>query len=153
MEFERSIYIQRSPQDVFAFFRNKDQAPQAADSPVLVLEKTSPGPVGVGTRYREVVQMFPLVKGEILSEVQRYEPPFFLEETFSGAGTQGYLAYAFTAEGQGTRLVQTETLHFKGIMSVFAPALERMLLKRIEARLAGIKVYLESGGQVGSLQD
>ena len=66
MQFERSTFIQRLPQDVFLFLRDKDQFPQEADSPVLVLEKTSPGPVGVGTCYLEVVQMFPA--GE------RYDP-------------------------------------------------------------------------------
>ena len=74
MYFELSILIRRSPSDVFAFLRDKDQYPQEDDSPVLILEKTTVGPVGVGTRYREVVQMLPFVRGEILSGITRNEP-------------------------------------------------------------------------------
>ncbi len=153
MEFERSISIQRLPQDVFCFLRDKDQFPQEADSPVLVLEKTSPGPAGVGTRYREVVQMFPLVRGTILSEIRRYEPPVHLEETFEGTGMQGSLTYTFQATQGGTLLIQQETVHFKGLLWLFAPILERMLLKKIEERLAGIKQILESGWPVGLPED
>jgi hypothetical protein len=57
--FELSVAIARPPSDVFAFLRDKDLYPQQADSPVLALEKTTVGATGVGTRYREVVQMLP----------------------------------------------------------------------------------------------
>jgi len=153
MKFERFIYIQRPPEDVFVFLRDKDLYPQETGSPVLLLEKTSPGPAGVGTRYLEVVQMLPLVKVDIRSEIRRYEPPANLEEFFWNAGMEGYLAYTFEAKGQGTRLIQKETLCFKGVLSVFAPLLERMLIKKIEERLADIKTILESGWQVGTLDD
>ena len=49
---------------------------------------TTNGLPAVGTRYREVVQMLPFVRGEILSEITRYEPPSHLEERFWGAGMQ-----------------------------------------------------------------
>jgi hypothetical protein len=66
--FELSIPINRSPADVFVFLRDKDKYPQEEGSPVLVLEKTTPGPTGVGTCYREVVQMLPFYRGEILPQ-------------------------------------------------------------------------------------
>lgn len=112
MNFEISIWIQRPPADVFAFLRDKDLYPQENGSPVLVLEKTTPGQPGVGTRYSEVVQMLPFYRGEILSEITRYEPNEFLEEDFSGAGMKGHLAYQFLPENEGTLLIQRETLHF-----------------------------------------
>ena len=148
MFFEREIAIDRAPVDVFCFLRDKDQYPQEAGSPVLVLEKTTAGPAGVGTRYREVVRMFPCVRGEIRSVVTRYEPPRFLEEDFCGAGTEGHLAYEFRAEGTGTRLVQRETIRFRGLMGLVEPLIRPMFLKRIEARLATIKDVLEGGWQV-----
>jgi len=85
MYFELSILIHRLPADVFAFLRDKDKYPQEADSPVLLLEKTTPGFPGVGTCYREVVQMLPFYKAEILSEITRFEPNEYLEEDFKGA--------------------------------------------------------------------
>jgi len=54
--------------------------------------------------------MLPLVRGEILSEITRYEPDRFLEEQFEGAGMRGHLAYEFVPCGNGTELIQRENL-------------------------------------------
>ena len=143
MKFERNISIHCKPEEAFVFLRDKDQYPQEPGSPVLTLEKTTPGPVGVGTRYREVVQMFPLITGEILSTIQRYEPPHFLEESFEGTGMHGYLAYEFIPVEEGTLLIQRETIQFHGLFGLFSTLMERMLLKAVESRLEGIKMILE----------
>ena len=145
IHFELSILIRRPPSDVFAFLRDKDQYPQEENSPVLVLEKTTVGAVGVGTCYREVVQMLPFVRGEILSKITRYEPSQFLEEDFEGAGMIGHLAYQFLPEGSGTRLTQRETLSARGFLKPLEPVIERMLSRRLVERLEGIKTVLESG--------
>jgi uncharacterized protein YndB with AHSA1/START domain len=50
--FELSIYIERPPADVFRFLRDKDKHPQEEGSPVLLLDKTTPGDPGVGSCYR-----------------------------------------------------------------------------------------------------
>jgi len=144
MKFERSISIRCKPEEVFVFLRDKDQFQQEPGSPVLVLKKTTPGPVEVGTQYREVVQMFPLIKGEILSSVQCCDPPRHLEESFRGAGMEGYLAYEFIPIEEGTLLIQRETIQFHGLFGLLTPLMERMLLKAVEARLEGIKSFLES---------
>lgn len=144
MIFERVISIRCKPKEAFVFLRDKDQFQQEPGSSVLVLEKTTPGPVGVGTCYSEVVQMFPLIKGEILSTIQRYEPPRYLEESFRGTGMDGYLAYEFIPVEEGTLLVQRETIQFHGLFGLFSPLMERMLLKEVETRLEEIKKFLES---------
>ena len=151
MKFERSITIGRPPSDVFVFLRDKDKYPQEPDSPVLILEKTTPGDPGVGTKYREVVQMLPFVRGEIFSEITRYEPPNYLEEDFNGAGMQGHLAYEFRAEADGTLLIQRETIRFLGFLALFEPVIRMMLLRKIEERLRGIKDELEAGWEVEAL--
>lgn len=143
MKFERSISIHCKSEDVFVFLRDKDQFQQEPGSPVLILEKTTSGPVGIGTRYREVVQMFPLIKGEILSTIQRYEPPRYLEESFRGTGMDGYLAYEFIPGEEGTHLIQRETILFHGLFGLLSPFMERMLLKAVESRLERIKAMLE----------
>jgi len=145
MYYELSISINRPPGDVFKFLRDKDTYPQEDGSPVLVLEKTTPGPAGVGTRYREVVQMLPFVRGEILSEITRYEPDEFLEEDFWGAGMDGHLAYQFLEEGEGTMLIQRETLHWRGILRLCEPVIRPILGRQLRQRLEDIKADLESG--------
>jgi hypothetical protein len=149
MYFDMSITIRRSPEDVFGFLRDKDKYPQEPGSPVLVLEQTTPGPAGLGTRYREVVQMFPFVRGEILSVVTCFEPGERLEEDFEGAGMIGHLAYTFAPEDGGTRLTQRETVRMRGALRLFEPLIERMLSRQLWRRLEGIKAELESGWPVG----
>lgn len=143
MDFELSILINRRPAEVFAFLRDKDKCPQKPDSPVLVLEKTTPGSVRVGTRYREVVQMLPFYRGEILSEITRFEPNQYLEEDFSGAGMSGHLAYHFLPVQSGTKLIQLETLHYRGLLGLFEPVIRLFLDRRLRERLQAIKTELE----------
>ena len=142
--FELSININRPPHDVFVFLRDKDKHIQGKNSPVLILEKTTEGPAGVGTRYREVVQMLPFYKGEILSQITRFEPPEFLEEDFAGAGMSGHLSYRFVADGEGTTLIQRQSLYFACPLKPFQPLIKAALSPRLTKRLAAIKVYLES---------
>jgi hypothetical protein len=147
MYFELSIYINRPPADVFTFLRDKHAFPQEPGSPVLILDKTSPGPARLGTHYREVVQMFPGIRGEILSEITRFEPCSHLEEDFHGAGMEGHLAYEFIRSGEGTQLIQRYTLHARGFLKISSPLMRWMLAPRLLERLETIKSVLESGWQ------
>ena len=150
MYFDMSITIRRSPEDVFGFLRDKDKYPQEPGSPVLVLKQTTPGSAGVGTRYSEVVQMLPFVRGEIRSEITRFDPGERLEEKFEGAGMKGYLAYRFVTENGGTKLIQQETLYMKGFFKVLSPVVKLTLSRQLRKRLEGIREVLESGWVVNS---
>lgn len=150
MYFELSIRIKRPPEDVFGFLRDKDLFPQPAHSPVLALDKTTAGPVGVGTCYLEVVQMLPLVRGEIRSRITRFEPPRFLEEDFAGAGMSGHLAYEFVPKGTETLLIQRETLEPHGPLRLIAGLIESSLDVKLRERLDSIQQVLESGWEVNA---
>ena len=153
MYFELAISIDRPPADVFAFLRDKDRYPQEADSQVLLLDKSTPGPTCVGTRYREVVQMLPFYRGEIISEITRYEPHTFLEEDFEGPGMTGHLAYQFLPEGEGTRLIQRETLRYHRLLWLIEPLIKLVLGRRLQERLEDIKQILENGWEVNRYED
>lgn len=145
MYFEMLITIRRSPAEVFGFLRDKDKYTQKPGSPILVLEQTTPGPAGVGTRYREVVRMAPCIRGEILSVVTHFNPGERLEEDFEGAGMAGHLAYRFVAKDGGTVLTQHETVRMRGFIRVLEPAMKCMLSRQLRKRLETIKAVLESG--------
>ena len=146
MYFGLSVAIDRSPEDVFGFLAFKDRYPQKPGSPVLVLEKLTPGAPDVDTRYREVVRVFPLVSKEIVSRVTRFEAPRFLEEDFVGPGPmRGHLAYEFSAANGGTLLFQRETLEVVGPWRLFSSVVERTLGRQLRNRLEGLKSVLESG--------
>ncbi|MBN2149453.1 MAG: hypothetical protein JW726_18840 [Anaerolineales bacterium] len=131
---------------MFIFLRDKDLFPQKEGSPVLILEKITSGPAGLGTHYREVVQMFPFVRGEIFSQVTRFEPPEWLAEDFSGAGMTGHLEYQFLPEKDGTRLIQRQALHMQGMLQVFTPVVRWMLGRQLKKRLEEIRRYLDAEG-------
>lgn len=145
MEFERQISIQCPPLDVFYFLCNKHSYPFKQGSSVLVLNKITPGPVGLGTQHYEEVQMFPWLKGKIWSEVTRFEPPNFLEERFWGTGMRGHLAYQFKPHAGSTLLIQREALNLVGVLHLMEPLVMRLLLPRIEKRLDAIRAVLETG--------
>jgi hypothetical protein len=104
----------------------------------------TPGEPGVGTRYREVVQMLPLVRGEIHSVITRFEPDEYLEEDFEGARFKGHLAYQFLAEDDGTGLIQREIMFARGLIKVFEPRIARSFFRHLQERLEAIKAILES---------
>ncbi len=149
MRFELSVHVTRPPADVFGFLRDKDKYPQKPGSPVLALEQTTTGPAGVGTRYREVVQMLPFVRGEILSVITRFDPPRHLEEDFEGAGMIGHLAYEFVPEIEGTKLIQRETLDMQGLLRLSSPLVKRMLGRQLQRRLEALREVLDGGWPVG----
>ncbi len=118
--------------------------PQKEGSPVLLLEKTTADPVGMGTKYREIVQMLPYYKSEILSVITRYEPYEFLEEDFSATGMSGHLAYQFIDKDGSTQLIQRESIFFTFPLNLFNPIIKNVLHRKLAERLEEIKADLES---------
>jgi hypothetical protein len=140
-----SVDIGRPSEAVFEFLANIQDVQQAEDSPVLALDLITPGPPRLGSRYREVVQMMPFVKGEILSEITAFEPPHVLEMTWSGPGMTGMDRYELAPVLVGTSLKHTKNTSFTGILRFFEPLMRIPLIPRLENRLEGIKRHLEEG--------
>lgn len=151
MEFEITIVINRPLEEVFAFFRDVDQHAGQKGSIVPVYDKITPGPVGVGTRYREVVQVMPFVTGEILTEVVEYEPSRRLVYRYVALGMEGELTYWFEIAGEGTQMVQRQSLRPGGLLRLFSPMIGAVFSRMIQRRLVGIKGLLESGHTVDGL--
>ena len=139
------IQINKPPVEVFQFLCNKDTYKQQNGSPVLLLEKTTTGPLDVGTCYREVVQMAPFIKTQMLSEITRYEPYSVLEEKWARGGMKGILTYFFDQVGQGTELVQHVSVETHWLLRPFNTIISRTYSKAAQYRLEVIKTILETG--------
>jgi hypothetical protein len=61
---------------------------------------------------------------------------------------EGHLAYQSLAEAQGTRLIQRETVRWKGWQRPLERFIGAMLRRQCRKRLEGIKAALESGWKV-----
>jgi hypothetical protein len=138
-----SIEIQKSPEVVFDFLANIQDVQQSDDSPVLALELITEGPARLGSKYREVVQMMPFIKGEINSEITAFDFPRVLELTWSGSGMSGMDRYELDINQFGTSLKHTKYTSFLGILRVMEPIMRVPLIPRLQQRLVVIKGILE----------
>ncbi len=143
--FCSSVNIRRGPDAVFDFLANVDRVQQAEGSRVLALDRTTSGPPGLGSKYREVVRMLPFYGGEILSEITAFEPPVLLEMVWTGPAMTGRDRYELAEIAGGTKLTHQKWTSGRGLLRVMEPLMRRALIPRLELRLEDIKRILEEG--------
>lgn len=144
MGFQLSRTIERPPGDVYAFMKDFENHPQERSTKVLRVEKITDGSVGLGTRYREKVQMLPLLAVEMISEITRFEPQACIVYEWHGGGMRGVLTIALDAHANGTELSVHEQVLPQGLLKPFAALIRMTFRQTWERRLAGIKRVLES---------
>lgn len=151
MYFDVNVTIRRPPSAVFAMLIDvQDYGKQERAARVPVMEKVTPGPTRVGTRWREVIRLAPRVTFTIWSEVVAIEQDRLLDERFRSWWMHGRLEYTMTASDGGTVLRQRERLEGRGPFRLADGFIARQLGPNIEARLDGIRRLLEEGqGQPG----
>lgn len=144
VKFILSITIQQPPATVYAFLSNKDRYfRKSKKGAVRRLEKTTPGPTCVGTRYREVVQVLPFVQKAFYSRITNLEPNRRLEEDWVGAGMRGHLTYTLEPTDKGTRLIQTQTLTPQNSLVLLSPLIRLSFGFALRWRLRKLKWRLE----------
>lgn len=146
MEISFSITIDRPRPSVFKFMSDMRNHPQEEGSKVLLVEKISEGEIGVGTQFREVVRMLPVLNASFINEITRYEPDEKIEITWQGGGMEGVLTFHFDDHQGGTLLKVEETINLKGVMKWVAPMVEGNFRVMWEKRLHGIERILMSMG-------
>lgn len=143
MDFELTTTIARPPEHVFAFLRDIDQHVEPQSGLVPVYDRITPDPVGVGTRYHEVVRVLPFIHGHIWTEITAFEPDACLAYTFVALGMPGELRYDLEPVAEGTRVIQRQSLHPTGWRRLLSPLIRFTFSRMIAWRLAGIKTLLE----------
>jgi uncharacterized protein YndB with AHSA1/START domain len=105
IEVRQSVEIARSPADVFAFVTDPAQLSRWQDA--VAIEQLTPGPVGAGTRFREVHRALGRDRVEI-TEVAEFEPPHvFAMRVIEGPPVDG--RWTFEPAGAGTKVTLTPT--------------------------------------------
>lgn len=144
LEFDLAVEIRCPPEAVHAFLVAKEQHPQPPGSPVLRLDRLTPSPVRVGTRWIEVVRVGLGMSMTVRSQADRFEPGVALGERFSSAWFTGRLVYTFEPVPAGTRLRQQETLLPRGPLALVAGRIDAALRPRLLDRLADIRDLLRT---------
>lgn len=136
MEFQNVVTIARPVGAVFAFVSNLENVP-SWNYAIAETRKTSPGPAGIGSTYRQV-RSLPSRSEEELRVVE-LEP----DRRFAFHGDlgpfMGTMTYEFEEVGDGTRLTNTAQLEGRGVM-------------RIAASIAGSRVRDAVGDNLRTLQ-
>jgi hypothetical protein len=142
MDYDISVTIRRPPGDVFGVLADIQRYIHPG-SPVPKMEKIPAGPTAVGTRWREVVRLGPLLTMTIWSEVTAIEPGRRLEERFRGPGMTGRLVYTIEPNEAGCVLRQQQTITPHGPLRLVAGQMDGMFRARVTARLESIRDGIE----------
>lgn len=144
---EESVYIARSPQDVFDFVNKVENLP-VWDSSIMEAEQPAPGEVRVGTRWRGVSKILGR-RFDWTTELTELQPP----NRLSSRTVEGKLHFTVTLTSQpedgGTRLtyrVEAES----GLGGVFGrladPIVEKAQGRTVRANLDTLAELLTDSG-------
>ena len=141
MHFVNVIDVERPIEEVYAYLADFENVP-SWNYAIEVTEKTSDGPVGVGTTYRQV-RTLPSMSEETF-ELTAYEP----HRSLGLSGTLGpfsaELEYHLEPLDRGTRLTNEVELRPRGILGTLGQLAASRVREAVADNLAELKRILES---------
>ena len=145
--FATAVYIEAPPAVVFEALTDVDRAGQWLPNFVRI-EKLTPGPVGVGSEWRETRKMFGKDSTEHF-RVTRFERPSRVDLLIDGSkGTSGRGEYRFVfellPERTGTTLELTGDVRMPGLWGLFSRFMVGTFKKACHKDLEALKAHLES---------
>jgi Polyketide cyclase / dehydrase and lipid transport len=143
--FQNTLTIQRPVEDVFAFLADFENIP-TWNYAIVETKKTSPGPVGVGTSYRQLRSMPD--RREEGFEVTVFEPASRLEVHGDIGPFTATISYLLAPVGDGTQLINVVELESaSGPLRLLAPLATSRVKAAVAANLNTLKKLLEAGSQ------
>jgi hypothetical protein len=141
--FQNTVTIRRAIEDVFAFLADFENVP-AWNYAIVETKKTSPGPVGVGTTYRQIRSIPD--RSEEGFEVTAFEPTSRLDVHGNIGHFIATISYLLTPTGDGTRLTNVVNLKpSSGVLRLLAPLAASRVKASVAANLDTLKQVLETG--------
>ena len=141
ISLESEIFIDRVPEDVFAFVFEPANAAQWQEGVVLA-ELTSEGPLGMGSTWRNVSKMMGReINNEF--EVTDYDPPHqFCYKSISGP-IQNKTCVTFEALNGGTLMTYSGEGEASGLFKMAEGILRNRLESQFKKNLNRLKALLE----------
>jgi uncharacterized protein YndB with AHSA1/START domain len=141
--FENTVTIHSPVEDVFAFLADFENVPSWNDA-IEETMKTSAGPVGLGTSYRQT-RSIP-TRSEESFEVTTFDPPHRLGIEGRIGQFHARLGYVLEPMGAGTRVTNTVELQPQSAVSkLLAPLAVSRIKSAVASNLDQLKVILEGG--------
>jgi uncharacterized protein YndB with AHSA1/START domain len=142
LQFTNTIEIERPQAEVFAYISDLEHTPEW-NWAISETRKTSPGPIGVGTTYKQT-RTVPNVATEDL-EITALEPDELLEVSGELASLPAHLSYRLHSSAHGTTIVNTIEVHPRGPLRLLAPVAGRRIQQAVAQNLGVLKARLERG--------
>ena len=140
--FTNTITIDRAPADVFAYLSEFENIPRW-NYAIAETRKISEGPVGVGTRCRQI-RTVPN-RTEEYFEVIEFEPERALAIRGDTGPFSADIAYLLEHVQGATVLKNTCSLRARGAAGLVAPLLTRRVRSAVAAHLGVLQQLLERG--------
>lgn len=141
ISLESEIFINRMPEDVFAFVFEPANVAQWQESVVLA-EFTSEGPLGMGSTWRNVSKMIGQ-EIDIEFEVIDYDPPHRLCYKSLSGPVQTKTCVTFESQNGGTLLTFSGEGKPGGFFKIAEGILRKRLESQFEKNLKNLKTLLE----------
>jgi hypothetical protein len=143
--FENTVTIQRPAEDVFAFLADFENVPRW-NYAIEETTKTSPGPVGVGSTYRQT-RSIPR-RGQEGFEVTVFDPTRRLAIEGEIGPFQARINYLLEPMGDATKVTNAVELEPSSVMSrLLAPLAVSKVKAAVASNLDKLKLTLEGGGR------
>ena len=140
------IELEASPEEVFLHLVVPDRR-RRWNRCLAAFEQTTPGEVGPGTRFREIVQDQG-VRTEAVVEVLRCDRGRLLEERVSAEGHTCVRTFTLQERPGGTRLeLRTETEYTSPVSRLFGRLVTRHAQQQVDSDLAELRARLEGEPQ------
>jgi uncharacterized protein YndB with AHSA1/START domain len=144
MRFTNTVTINCPPADVFAYLAQFENVPRW-NYAISETRKTSTGPVGVGSRYRQT-RTLP-TRSEETFEVTEFEPDRRLSIRGDLGPFHGDVSYLLAPAASGTALTNTMNLRPSGPLRLIAPLAAYRVRAAVATNLDTLRQILETSGQ------
>lgn len=138
---ELTIHLNRPVEQVFAFLMDTGKL-STWQSNLIKMEQISAGPLGAGSRFREVRRLGRR-ESEIQGEITVFEPNQRFE-TKTLTKPQVTVSYSFEPEDGGTRLKHKFVMLTSGFMRLLEPMIANSIKKDAQSDFQTLKSILEN---------
>jgi hypothetical protein len=107
------------------------------------MEQITPGPIGVGTRYRET-RLMNGKEAQAELEIARFEPPSDYAMRNETNGIETIYHYTFTPEQEGTQVDLVCQVNASGLKKAMLPMVVSILKKEDGDHLERLKASIEA---------